>query len=185
MLPAMRGPLLCSAILAPLALSFVACGGDGDGKNVVNKTVTETISGPDVVTETHSTTTQSTETSPSAPARHLRGFQLPSHNIGCYMSSQFGGNVRCDIRERSWQPPPKPASCELDWGQGVAFHGNGKAGIVCAGDTTLDQTAPVLAYGQRSRAGPIQCSSAEGGVTCRNAGSGHGFFLSRQSYRAF
>jgi hypothetical protein len=188
----MRGSLHFAAALAALAivaLTLVACGGDGGGKTVVvNKTVTETTGGPKVAPGDDSTTTQpaaTTPPAPSGPAEHLTSFQLPSHNIGCYMSTQFGGNVRCDIRDRTWTPPPKPANCELDWGQGVAFHGNGKAGIVCAGDTTLDKTAPVLDYGSTSRSGPIQCHSSQAGVTCANSRDGHGFFLSRETYRVF
>jgi Family of unknown function (DUF6636) len=177
----MRRRRLYPAILALAALALAACGGDaGDKTVVVHKTVTDKAP-----TQASTTAATPSTTVPAAPPRHLRGFQSPSQNIGCYMSAQFGGNVRCDIRERSWTPPPKPANCELDWGQGVAFHGSGKAGVVCAGDTTLDKTAPVLAYGQTSQAGPVQCHSAEAGVTCANADSGHGFFLSRQSYRVF
>jgi uncharacterized protein DUF6636 len=172
----MRRGRLYPWILALLALVFTACGGGDDGGKTTQK-----------APQSGGSTTVTTPPSPppSRPARHLTSFQLPSHNIGCYMSTQFGGNVRCDIRDRSWKPPPKPANCELDWGQGVAFHGNGRAGVVCAGDTTLDKTAPVLSYGQTSQAGPVQCHSAAAGVTCANASSGHGFFLSRQSYRVF
>src|SRR6478672_1709483 len=43
-------------------------------------------------------------------------FQSPSGNIGCYIAKS---GVRCDIRERSWKPPPKPGYCELDRGQGA------------------------------------------------------------------
>ncbi len=142
---------------------------------VVNKTVTETATtGP-----------TGTPPAPKGPVQHLTSFQLPSHNIGCYMSTQFRGNVRCDIRDHTWSPPPKPADCDLDWGGGVGLHGSGKAGIVCAGDTVLDKTSPVLGYGGTSKAGPVQCHSSQAGVTCANASDGHGFFLSRETYRVF
>jgi hypothetical protein len=173
----MRRRRLYPGILALLVLALGACGGDGGGgggETTVTKIIGE---------EGDQTTT--TVAVPYTPTRHLNSFQLPSHNIGCYISGQFGGNARCDIRERSWTPPPKPANCELDWGQGVAFHGNRKAGIVCAGDTTLDRTAPVLEYGQASEVGGVVCKSTEQEVTCNSRNGRHGFALSRQSYRVF
>src|SRR5882724_4480043 len=58
-------------------------------------------------------------------------FRTPSKNIACALTSK---SVRCDIVNKSWQPPPKPADCQLDWGFGV-FLENGQAGFLCAGDT--------------------------------------------------
>jgi hypothetical protein len=172
----MRRRSLYPAVLALAALTLVACGGEGNGAGPGTTTVTK------IFGEEGDQTTTTVEV-PITPTRHLTSFQMPSHNIGCYMSGQFGGNARCDIRKRSWTPPPKPASCELDWGQGVAFHGKHKAGVVCAGDTTLDKTAPVLPYGQASKVGPIVCKSTEQEVTCNSLNSQHGFALSRESYR--
>jgi hypothetical protein len=110
-------------------------------------------------------------------------FETPSHNIGCYLDSK---SVRCDIREREWSPPPKPQYCikaGVDWGQGVAV-GAHRASVVCAGDTTLGGTG-LLGYGHSARRGPIFCVSRPAGITCRNADTGHGFFLSRARYRLF
>jgi hypothetical protein len=73
----------------------------------------------------------------------------------------------------------------VDFGQGVAVAPTGRARIVCAGDTARDPRFPPLAYGSDSvRAGFI-CQSRMQGMTCRNLGSGHGFFISAQSYRLF
>ena len=52
-----------------------------------------------------------------AKRANFKFFQSPSGNIACAMG---GGIVRCDILEHSWSPPPKPSSCDLDWGNGVA-----------------------------------------------------------------
>jgi hypothetical protein len=54
---------------------------------------------------------------------------------------------------------------------------------VCAGDTALG-AKNVLAYGRTWQRGPITCTSRVTGLTCRNA-RGHGFFLSRESWRRF
>ncbi len=181
---ARRPTFLLIAIAAALLLA--SCGGGGDGTTVIQKTVTEQPPAQPSTTSGQSTSTTGSPTTPApaAPARQLTAFQLPSRNIGCYISTQFGGNARCDIREKTWTPPPKPARCDLDWGGGLEVSGKGPAMVVCAGDTTLSQ-GPVLAYGQRAQAGPIVCQSSQAGVTCSKSGSRHGFFLSRQSYRLF
>jgi hypothetical protein len=46
------------------------------------------------------------------------------------------------------------------------------------------RTADVLGYGQTWSGGGLRCTSALTGLTCRNK-SGHGFFLSRESWRMF
>lgn len=114
-------------------------------------------------------------------AVHLQRFRSPSGNIGCAL---YGGNARCDIRKREWKPPPHPASCEVDYGQGLSVGRRGRAEFVCAGDTTLDPTLPPLAYGATSSVGGTRCASRGAGITCTNA-AGHGFFISIQSYRIF
>jgi hypothetical protein len=110
----------------------------------------------------------------------LTTFRSPSGNIGCAMDRSFG--VRCDIAKRDWPLPRKPASCDLDYGQGVSVGSRGRAYFVCAGDTVLGARR-VLAYGRTVVVGRYSCTSAVGGMACRNRTSGHGFTLSRQRYR--
>jgi hypothetical protein len=114
---------------------------------------------------------------------HLQTFRSPSGNIGCAM---FEGGARCDIKKREWSPPPHPPSCseEVDFGQGLNVAHDGKASFVCAGDTTLDPSAKVLGYGEASELGGTICMSRSAGITCANH-SGHGFFISIQSYKIF
>lgn len=116
-----------------------------------------------------------------ASASAFKGFVSPTHNIGCVMDKQA---VRCDIRDHSWQSPPKPKSCELDYGGGVVVGHSGKAEFVCAGDTTLE-AGPVLAYGESVRKGRFRCTSMETGMRCVNRRNGHGFLLSKQKVRLF
>jgi hypothetical protein len=77
--------------------------------------------------------------------RELTGFRPPSGNIGCYIEP---GYVRCDIRDRAWSPPPRPADCPdmADYGQGIALRAGVGASFVCAGDAALND-------GKSSRAG--------------------------------
>ncbi|MQA73707.1 MAG: hypothetical protein GEU88_05065 [Solirubrobacterales bacterium] len=112
---------------------------------------------------------------PSAGAK-LKGFQSPSHNIGCYISGQ---GARCDIKHRSWDPPPTPRSCELDYGFGLTVDRHGRGAFVCAGDTTLGQ-GRVLPFGDKLERGRFRCSSKRSGIKCVNTRNGHGFKLSRQ-----
>jgi hypothetical protein len=107
-------------------------------------------------------------------------FQLPSKNIGCAYST--GPTVlRCDIRS-GLNPEPR-RRCELDW-TGLVLTPKGRGQPECAGDTALLPTARVLRYGQTWRRGGLNCTSRVTGLTCRN-GVGHGFFLSRASWRVF
>ena len=111
-------------------------------------------------------------------------FQTPSRNIGCIGDTAASANtVRCDIRTRSWSPPPRPKACRLDWGQGLSLDAAGRARFVCAGDTALN-SGRRLAYGTAIRIGAIVCRSRVTGLTCRNA-AGHGFTLSRLRARRF
>jgi hypothetical protein len=169
--------LACAAAL--LALVLAGCGSD-------TKTVTQTQAQAGTQTQGASTPGPPTASAAAAVPAGNQGphyFETPSHNIGCYLDSK---SVRCDIRERDWTPPPKPEYCikaGVDWGQGVAVAAH-RASVVCAGDTTLGGPG-LLGYGHSARRGPIYCISARAGITCRNADTGHGFFLSRARYRLF
>jgi hypothetical protein len=113
---------------------------------------------------------------------HLHTFRSPSGNIGCVV---FQGDARCDIRHRNWRPPRRPASCPLDYGQGLVVYGKSRGRLVCAGDTALDPTAPVLRYGFASVIGSEKCVSARTGMTCTNTRTKHGFWIAIQGYRTF
>jgi hypothetical protein len=119
-----------------------------------------------------------------AALAHRSYFATPSRNIGCVL---VDGTARCDIRARTWAPPPRPGNCpsEVDYGQGIVVSTAGRAMFVCAGDTALIPHAPVLAYGRIDVDDGFYCSSERSGVRCRSAHSGHGFVISRAGYRLF
>lgn len=114
-------------------------------------------------------------------AEDFAHFTSPSGNVGCILDSTY---LRCDIAKRNWAVPPRPADCELDYGQGIALTPGEPAVFVCAGDTTLGG-ADVLAYGRSITRGALSCTSAESGISCRDTGTGRGFSLSRQVYQLF
>ena len=117
-------------------------------------------------------------------------FASPSGNIACVITSSGDGEsvargVRCDIDERDWSPPPRPADCDLDYGHGIVLGVGEAAEILCAGDTTIGRDTEPLAYGDAITAPPLRCESAPSGITCRDVESGHGFSISREAYQLF
>lgn len=115
-----------------------------------------------------------------ASASAIVGFHSPSGNIRCDILKT---GVRCDIQQRSWQSPPKPNSCEFDWGQSIGLARQGKAHFLCVSDAT--DPGVELAYGDALSSHRFRCKSLTSGVRCTNKRNGHGFKLSRQSYRFF
>ncbi len=191
----MRRAALALLLVALVAL-VAGCGGGGT-TTVIERTVTEEVQAEEEKGGGEEAATEEAATEEAAkgeveeaqgeaePTRvvHLQTFRSPTGNIGCGM---YDGGARCDIRERDWSPPPRPARCpkEVDFGQGLAVSAAGRASFVCAGDTALDPGAKALAYGTASQVGASECVSRTSGVTCTNS-SGHGFFISVQSYRIF
>ncbi|MCU7723714.1 hypothetical protein ODJ79_08320 [Actinoplanes sp. KI2] len=109
-------------------------------------------------------------------------FRTPSKNIICDLGPS---EVRCDMIRKSWSPPPKPSSCELDWGFGMHITG-GKAGFTCAGDSLIGETeAETLEYGHAYRSGSVRCTSESTGLTCLDEKSGRGFTLAVSRYSLF
>ena len=111
----------------------------------------------------------------------LTGFVSPSGNVSCMIDADW---ARCDIIDRDWSPPPRPADCEFDYGQGISLAPGEQAQFVCAGDTTLE-SGSVLAYGSSISRGRFHCQSQEAGMRCTNKRNGHGFYLSKQQYKLF
>ena len=93
---------------------------------------------------------------------------MPSHNVGCGLDS---GVLRCDILS-GLKPEPSEA-CELDW-TGVVLDATSAAQPECAGDTVVDQSAPVLGYAEKWSREGLTCVSRQSGLECKNA-AGHGF----------
>jgi hypothetical protein len=169
------------AVVAGLTalLAVAACGG--------GPTVRQSGSSPSVAERT---TTSEPAAQPGkllgpAPAdrevHELTGFVSPSGNVSCMIDADW---ARCDIIDRDWSPPPRPADCEFDYGQGISLAPGEQAQFVCAGDTAFGADE-VLPYGESMTAGVLRCESAESWITCRDVQNGHGFSISREAYRLF
>ena len=120
--------------------------------------------------------------SSSASAASTKLFHSPSGNIACAIGGNFG--ARCDIGRRDWTARPKPASCKLDWGNGLEVGPKGRGRYTCAGDTLLG-SGTTLQYGHAVKRGRYRCVSYTVGVRCVNRRTGHGFKISRQRAKRF
>lgn len=93
-----------------------------------------------------------------------------------------GSWARCDVQNAEYQTPLTADCQDLDQGDSLALAE--KVVSTCHGDTVL-RAGPVLPNGHSRRVGDIRCAMARSGVTCRNLVTGHGFFMSRSSYRVW
>ncbi|MDH2403312.1 hypothetical protein QCM77_25675 [Bradyrhizobium sp. SSUT18] len=116
------------------------------------------------------------------------GFQTPSKNIACQFFTDNGqrndqGVLRCDIMNLEARPR-RPADCELEWGNAFEMSAKGAAGRICAGDTVMDPSLPMLAYGEVWQRAGFTCRSEPTGLTCFNAMQ-RGFSLARGKQEVF
>ena len=117
----------------------------------------------------------------AAPASAATFFHSPSGNIRCVIEGT--SFTRCDITERDWSPPPKPKSCEFDWGNSLTLGLRGRGRFRCVSDAV--DSGRTLDYGKSIKRGRFRCRSRMSGIRCVNVRNGHGFALSRQRVRRF
>jgi hypothetical protein len=112
------------------------------------------------------------------------GFQSPSKNIACqYFDDDKQNILRCDIAATETKPR-RPADCDLDYGGAFEMNAKGNAARLCHGDTVMDQSLPVLGYGEVWQRGGFTCKSEQSGITCFNADR-RGFSLARAKQEVF
>lgn len=137
---------------------------------------------------------QDTPAATTAPAGATRGghFMTPSGNIFCAYFAGAKAAVECVIRSAYRPPLPRRGpSCSRSYWVELGASGRVETGgSVCPGEDDPEgpfigaEQARVLPYGKTWSSGSLRCTSAVTGLTCRNK-SGHGFFLSRENWRAF
>lgn len=107
-------------------------------------------------------------------------FVTEDGNVSCIMRSKF---VRCDITKHRWKSPPKPKSCDLDWGSSVGLNAKGRPKFLCVSDAI--GATKVAEAGTTVEVGPYRCRVRKHGkVFCLYGNSG-GFKLGRKSYELF
>lgn len=93
--------------------------------------------------------------------------------------------IRCDVYGATNTPPPKPASCDSDFGFSFGMSAIGRAGRNCVSDAIADPAkAKKLPYGKTITLGGITCKSRTSGMSCRNR-SRHGFTLARERQKIY
>jgi hypothetical protein len=170
--------LLVAVVVLPAVLVLAACGSRSTDAqpartpSITTQTTSEPAARPDKLTG-------------PAPADQkvdeLTGFISPTGNVACMIDADW---TRCDIIDRDWSPPARPADCEFDYGQGISLAPGEPAQFVCAGDTAFGPDE-VLPYGDSITAGVLRCESADAGITCRDTQTSHGFSISQQAYQLF
>ncbi len=120
-------------------------------------------------------------------------FQSPSGNINCLGAPASQGTpafVQCLVRHNTWRARrAKPARCDLDWDPATLEVSRRKLYVgSCRGDigplcASSSDRCTTLAYGRSVDIGPIRCTSATIGVTCRyRTGRRLGFLIARERY---
>jgi hypothetical protein len=121
-------------------------------------------------------------TSSKAIAADGVAFQVPSGNIHCRGD---GVDLDCEMGTNNMKLPPKPKSCDLDWGNRFMMSPNGRAERACHGDTLgRNPKHPVLGYGKTWRRNGYICRSKPTGLTCKNQ-DGHGWTLNKDKQTFF
>ena len=139
---------------------------------------------------------RSKATAPKAPSSAFPSgyFKTPSGNIACvHWLGTSPPSIGCGIKSGLRSPPTSRRPGCLP-ARGISLRATGRAQVdrsICpgepegdAGPFAYESTARVLVYGTSWSGGGIRCASEATGLTCRNK-SGHGFFLSRERWRAF
>jgi len=181
------GPRRAAVVLLAGALSALgACSDTGEDP-------TTTTAGPTTTDGATSTTTtavtSSTTTSPGdvdpqdfEDGAGTASFSTPSGDIGCVLTEE---EVRCDVVEAQFDPPPAPADCDLDWGHALIVRREGSGKFLCAGDTVVGSDH-VLEEDETLRYGDFSCAYAEWddevGVSCSQVAGGQGFRVSVAEY---
>lgn len=119
-------------------------------------------------------------------------FETPSKNIVCgyFTGAGVPTLLECGVASGLIPPAPKPAGgCHVvdPASDRVRLNPAGRTYGFCSGDVGVlaeQGMAPALPYGTTWHKGAYSCASALRGLTCKNS-SGHGFFLSRQSWHSF
>jgi hypothetical protein len=122
----------------------------------------------------------------AAPAgADTAGFVAQEGRVTC-LYAKFEGSpasLRCDTRN-DVNAPPKPESCDLDWGGAFAMNRRGGAARICHGDTVIGSATRRLRYGRTWQRGGFRCRSTRARLRCENR-SGHGFRLRARRHSLF
>jgi hypothetical protein len=128
----------------------------------------------------------------AGPAQaRLVHFTSPSGNIDCLGRTTVPASVSCYVQRTSWpKGPPRPSWCDVDWiPTELGLSRRATSVGACRGDVgplCFPGTCSRLPYGRSLGIGPIRCTSATNGITCRYRTSPRmGFRVAREGYVLF
>jgi hypothetical protein len=123
----------------------------------------------------------------------LPGFRSPSGNISCLFIPGTPATMLCKLEHADYAKTLQsrcmgPTSAGVDW-HGFLLPAARKGTVNCSGGILDDPTKQhpsyvTLAYGKTWRQRMFSCTSKVTGVSCSNP-SGHGIFISRQTWRTW
>ena len=120
----------------------------------------------------------------------LPALRTPSGNISCFVTPAPRATLHCSLRRADYERYMQTVRCGppigLDWA-GFALGPFAKAGVACSGGILYSPATQrpryvTVPYGDTWHAGPFDCHSQISGLGCSNH-NGHGFFISRQTWR--
>jgi hypothetical protein len=120
----------------------------------------------------------------------ISGFKTPSGNIHCLAFREkvgdepYKSHLRCDMSQNNAKIPPKPKTCEFDWGNYFGISAVGRARRECVSDSVAGNYA-VLPYGKKWVVkGAFSCNVTRSRLRCVNT-SDRGFELSVNQQKLF
>jgi hypothetical protein len=195
----MHGRRAALALICAGGVAAVIAGCTSSSSGGGAPSATRTVTPPTTASPSSArTASPSSPTGSAAPVtvidrsgRDEAGFTSPSGHIACMFLGSDGGSLTCEINQKSWSPPPKPAKCKFDWAYGIRLDAGARSrpGFYCGSDTIRGDPragtdgSVVLGYGSAMRFGPFTCTSQRSGVDCVNTTSKAGFLLSRERYQ--
>lgn len=167
--------VLLLTLLVP-AVFLAACGSD-EAPGPRSTTAAETTTSPEEATVTLEDPAAGFEVSETVIGDAELSFSSPTGNINC---SIIASAVRCDVLDRTFEPPATENRCEFDYGSSIGIDRGGDPQFLCVSDAV--EPGPVLEYGTYVRSLGFTCTSSESGVGCNDDEGGGSFLLSRESY---
>jgi hypothetical protein len=119
----------------------------------------------------------------------LPALKTPSGNISCFVTPG-PATLHCSLKQAEYATYMENVRCGppigLDW-VGFTLPARTKAQVTCSGGILYNPSTQrpryaTVPYGHTWHAGPFDCRSQVTGLGCSNH-TGHGLFISRQTYR--
>jgi hypothetical protein len=122
----------------------------------------------------------------------LPGMRTPTGNISCFVTPAPHATLHCSLKQANYALRLQTVNCgppiSVDWA-GFELPAGTKGRVACSGGVLYDPSTQkphyvTVPYGHTWHAGPFDCHSQFDGLNC-SSHNGHGFFISRQTWRTW